>query len=274
MDRVKISIITVVFNDVGHIESTILNVLKQTYGNIEYIIVDGGSNDGTLDIIKRYETKLKWISEPDRGIYDAMMKGVKIASGEWILFRNSGDFFFSPTVVERVFSGYIDNKEDFIIADSRIFNNFGYKDIKPSILSQSYFEDMPVLHPSTFIRRSTQLEYPFRLIYRNSADYCFFVEAFKEGATFRYFNMIVSIIDCREGATADHYDQTIKENIHFLSRYGASQMRIKGLKKSLLINNLASIVTPMIPFYRWWHNHRLKQKGWIKADVRDVLMDV
>lgn len=90
--NVKVSVITVVYNDVKNIEKTIKNVLKQTYTNLEYVVVDGASKDGTLDIIKRYEGKLRWISEPDKGIYDAMQKGANSATGEWIIFRNCGDF--------------------------------------------------------------------------------------------------------------------------------------------------------------------------------------
>ena len=76
-DSLKVSIITVVLNNVQHIENCINSVLNQTYGNIEYIIIDGGSTDGTIDLIKKYEKQIsRWVSEPDRGIYDAMNKGL------------------------------------------------------------------------------------------------------------------------------------------------------------------------------------------------------
>ena len=116
MDTNLVSVITVVYNDVSHIEKTISNVLKQTYPFLEYIVVDGASTDGTLDVIKKYDGKLKYVSEPDKGIYDAMQKGAQLASGEWILFRNCGDFFFSPDAIEKVFNGYVDKGEDFILS--------------------------------------------------------------------------------------------------------------------------------------------------------------
>ena len=86
----KISIVTISYNAITEIEKTILSVINQTYTNIEYIIIDGGSTDGTVNIIKQYVDKISiWKSEPDHGVYDAMNKGIKLASGEWILFMNN-----------------------------------------------------------------------------------------------------------------------------------------------------------------------------------------
>ena len=103
-NRPLISIITVVFNCEKYLEETIKSVINQTYDNIEYIIIDGGSSDGTLDIIKKYEDKITyWVSEKDGGIYDAMNKGIELSHGEWINFMNGGDIFFNKTVIEDVF---------------------------------------------------------------------------------------------------------------------------------------------------------------------------
>ena len=99
----KISVVTVCYNAVETIEKTILSVLAQKYQNIEYIIIDGGSTDGTVNIIKKYADKLAyWVSEPDKGIYDAMNKGIAIATGDYINFMNAGDKFFSSEVIEQV----------------------------------------------------------------------------------------------------------------------------------------------------------------------------
>lgn len=104
MENLKVTVITVVRNDVQHIEQTMLSVLNQTYSNIEYIIIDGGSTDGTVDVIKKYADQLAyWISEPDGGIYPAMNKGLKQASGDWVNFMNSGDVFADDKVLENVF---------------------------------------------------------------------------------------------------------------------------------------------------------------------------
>lgn len=100
-----VSVITVAYNEETTIEKTILSVVTQNYSPIEYIIIDGGSTDGTVDIIRKYESHITyWISEKDEGIYDAMNKGLKYASGEWSIFMNSGDWFYDETVIEKVFS--------------------------------------------------------------------------------------------------------------------------------------------------------------------------
>ena len=94
-----ISVITVCYNAENNLERTILSVLNQTYSNIEYIIIDGGSTDGTIDLIKKYADKITyWQSETDKGIYDAMNKGIQKATGEWINFMNAGDLFSSTTI--------------------------------------------------------------------------------------------------------------------------------------------------------------------------------
>ena len=98
----KISIITVVFNGGKFLERAILSVLNQTYRNIEYIVIDGGSTDGSLDIIKKYRDKIAyWVSEPDKGIGDAMNKGIKKATGDWILILNSDDYYISSDAIKK-----------------------------------------------------------------------------------------------------------------------------------------------------------------------------
>lgn len=100
-EKPLITVITVVYNGVENLEQTILSVVNQTYDNIEYILIDGNSTDGTLDIIKKYEDKIDyWQSEPDKGIYDAMNKGIKLASGEWINFMNAGDVFYEQKTIQ------------------------------------------------------------------------------------------------------------------------------------------------------------------------------
>lgn len=119
MDNSLISVITVSYNAVSTIEQTILSVINQTYSNIEYIIIDGGSTDGTIDIIRRYEDKIAyWVSEPDRGIYDAMNKGASKANGEYIAFLNSDDWYELDAV--SIIAQFADGKTDLI---SGIINN-------------------------------------------------------------------------------------------------------------------------------------------------------
>ena len=97
------SIITVTFNAEKFLERTILSVLGQTYPRIEYILVDGASKDGTLAIVENYAPRIdKWVSEPDAGLYDAMNKGMKMASGDYICFLNAGDSFYEPETLQKM----------------------------------------------------------------------------------------------------------------------------------------------------------------------------
>lgn len=112
----SISIITVVYNGEKYLEETIKSVINQTYENLEYIIIDGGSTDGTLDIIKKYEDKIDyWVSEKDKGISDAFNKGVKVANGDYINFQGDGDGFYSLDAIEKVFQN-INPKEDIFVS--------------------------------------------------------------------------------------------------------------------------------------------------------------
>lgn len=114
-----ITVITVVYNGESTLEQTIISVVNQSYTNIEYIIIDGGSKDRTIDIIKKYEDKIDyWQSEPDNGIYDAMNKGIILASGEWINFMNSGDSFFQVSTISDCFMNKSFKDVDVIYGDS------------------------------------------------------------------------------------------------------------------------------------------------------------
>lgn len=114
-----ISVVTVTFNAADILEETIRSVVNQTYPRVEYIIIDGGSTDNTLDIIKKYQDKISYsISEPDKGIYDAMNKGLRFVSGDWVNFMNAGDIFANNNVLSDIFVlGTIPDKKEFIYSD-------------------------------------------------------------------------------------------------------------------------------------------------------------
>lgn len=116
-DKPLISIITVVFNGEKYLEETIKSVINQKYDNLEYIIIDGGSSDGTLNIIKKYEDKIDyWVSEKDKGISDAFNKGVKVVKGDYINFQGDGDGFYSPDSLEKVFQNINPHEDIFVSA--------------------------------------------------------------------------------------------------------------------------------------------------------------
>ena len=171
----KVSIITVVYNAVATIEQTILSVVKQDYLNIEYIIVDGGSTDGTLDIVKKYEKKIAlWLSEPDHGIYDAMNKGLTHATGDYIYYLGADDCLLAPTSISQVVSFLQDNPEVDVLCASVMMVDTVYRIEK---VYSSDFSEADVLsgyntpHQGMFVRREIPQKHRFDTSYHIAADY-------------------------------------------------------------------------------------------------------
>jgi glycosyltransferase involved in cell wall biosynthesis len=176
----KITVVTVCYNTVHSIEKTILSVINQTYPNIEYIIIDGGSTDGTVEIIKKYSDKIAyWVSELDGGIYDAMNKGIKAATGEWINFMNAGDWFLSENVLSDLRKNLSDDIKILRGNIIRIYDNFKVK--SEGITSQEpSFMDMisvPFHHQACLI--NLELFHKFGLYsthYKLCSDWKFFFD--------------------------------------------------------------------------------------------------
>lgn len=119
-----VTVITVTYNCGPRLEDTILSILNQSYSNIEYIVIDGGSHDGTLDILKRYDHAIDyWVSEPDKGIYDAMNKGIRLSSGEWLSFLNAKDTFCEPGTIESVAKAFFQSNAKFVYSDVLLSNH-------------------------------------------------------------------------------------------------------------------------------------------------------
>lgn len=263
MNKPKVSVITVCYNAADTLERTILSVINQKYDNLEYIIIDGNSQDETLSIIHKYAHRIsKWKSEPDKGIYDAMNKGVFSATGEWIIFRNSGDVFFNEHSIEIVFEKYIDGGEDFIVCKCRCEKLGLYYEATPNLGTFSIYEGMPFSHPSTFIRRSTQLKYPFNISYRNSADYCFFLDALLHGATYKYLNETIAIMDCETGTSVDNSVRSLTEDLVILMEFNSPHRYISKLKKKLKLKRFVNKIKKIIPFYTSLQKRYLLRRGW------------
>ena len=152
MDAPIISVITVCYNVASTIEKTMLSVLNQTYKNLEYIIIDGNSTDGTVDIIKKYAERLTfWISEPDKGIYDAMNKGIVKATGKFLIFMNAGDQFLNEKVLSKCLPYFL--QEIDVISGIGYLSGQKWIPAKATDLSVAFFLKRSLNHQATFINR-------------------------------------------------------------------------------------------------------------------------
>lgn len=197
-DNLLISIITICYNAVNDIEETILSVINQTYENIEYIIVDGGSRDGTVDVIRKYENNItKWLSEPDAGIYDAMNKGIKMASGKWINFMNAGDHFVTPNVIASISDWF---RCDYAVLYGDTLLRFGEHHLTvlkadTKILGNPRSDSMGFFHQSSFVKTELAKQYPFDLSFKLAADFNMMVNLFRDGYKFGYVGIPIAYYD-------------------------------------------------------------------------------
>lgn len=196
----KLSIITVTFNSSNYLNCCIQSVLSQSYSDIEYVIIDGGSTDGTIEIVKSYGKRIsKFISEPDKGIYDAMNKGILCATGDIIGILNSDDIYADENVIANVVDQFIQNENlDICFGDlvyvnakdtSKVVRNW-----KSKPYYKRYFEDGNVpAHPTLFLKNDVYKAVGlFDLQYKLAADYEFMLRLFKKfNFESKYFNRLI-----------------------------------------------------------------------------------
>lgn len=206
-----VSVVTVVRNRVSHIERTILGVLGQTYSNIEYIVIDGGSTDGTVDIIRRYDDRIDyWVSEPDTGIYGAMNKAIDlVVDGDaYVMFANADDRLYTPMALERLVAG---GRGADLVYGRIVLTDGEVSAIQGREVKLRDLAGETVCHPATITRRKVFDQVgKFDTTFQIAADYDFLVRCFAHPVTTRYVPEIVSrmemggisdeqfMISCRE----------------------------------------------------------------------------
>ncbi len=229
-----VSVITVVYNSLSLIEKTITSIIEQTYPNIEFIVIDGGSSDGTVELIRLYEKKISyWISEPDRGIYDAMNKGLAAATGDYIWFINAGDRIYSPETTEKIF-GTTENPHgiealpfiyygDTMIVDAE-YREVGLRRLRPpEILTwKSFKKGMLVCHQAIIVSR--RISEPFDPQYKHSADFDWVVRALKKAegrgpasSTLNTHLILCSFLD--GGHSKQNIGISLRERFHSMVRH-------------------------------------------------------
>ena len=196
----KFTIVTVCRNAENSISKTIDSVLEQSFTDFEYLIIDGASTDNTLTVIESYrdrfvEKNISYItlSEPDKGIYDAMNKGIDKANGEWILFMNSGDFFYDKEVLSKL-GDEEDSDSDIVYGDVLITENNMYKFNPAGVISdQGLFS--PICHQGMMTRTSVMKKHKFIQDYKFAADYDSMIRIYKDGGRFKKTSLIIAVFE-------------------------------------------------------------------------------
>ena len=238
-----VSIITVVFNGEKYLEQTILSVINQNYENIEYIIIDGGSTDGTPDIIRKYDNRIDyWVSEPDRGISDAMNKGIQMSSGDIVGIIHSDDFYADPSVLSKVADVFSRSRgikalygiQDFLDpVTGNILLTWG-RDADPAEIKKRMY----IPHPTLFVRREVYAMIGlFRLDYKFAMDYEFAIRLTKYTRPYFLNYRIACMRDV--GTSGKLYRKAFQESVRALTVHGyyfASFLTVfRNAAKQLLI---------------------------------------
>lgn len=216
-----LSVITVVYNNASDLERTIRSVLNQTYPHIEYIIIDGGSTDGTLDILDRYADQINtMVSEADEGIYDAMNKGLRLATGDYVLFMNSGDEIYNSKTVEMVFKSSPD--ADIYYGETELYNEnwepIGMRRHRtPAEFTWKSFKyGMNISHQAIYVRRAIAPFYDMQ--YKLSADVDWVIKAAKNATKITNTRLVVAKY-LVGGLSKKRHSESLKERYAILSKH-------------------------------------------------------
>lgn len=227
INKPKITVVTVTFNAEEYLEQTIKSLIEQDYPNLEYIIIDGASRDGTIDIIKKYEKYISyWMSEPDSGIYDAMNKGIQKATGEWINFMNAGDSFCEKNTISKVINE-LDKDTDLISGNINYIKNNSNQSLK-AIGLNNCLNGMFCFHQTLFTKISVMKKYMFSLEFKIAGDYDFALKCYMNQHIFKFldFNIANFIAD---GMAESNPIKARIEEMFIQSKYLKKQQDIYNL---------------------------------------------
>ena len=272
-----ISIITVVKNDVANIEETILSVLNQTYNNVEYIIVDGASTDGTLDIIKKYEKHVDlWVSEPDDGLFYAFNKGVDLVTGKWVEFLNCGDFFYNNTVLAEIFAGQkIDANAVYGSVVCHVNGRRVIIDAHEDIKEKAW-QGMRLIHEALFVKAEIIKKFKFDTRYKVSGDGDFVVKCIARG--YKFIKTSVIVFETRaQGFSAMHWLVARKENWLISRKYfpgpKADFYHLQGLVYFVVFRFFKRILSAigiydfLKKYYRRWFGDKIRREKYHHKEI-------
>lgn len=223
----KFSIITVTYNADKVLEETIQSVMAQTYRHVEFLIIDGGSKDRTMSIVEKYKNRIHHIvNEPDKGLYDAMNKGIKLATGDYLCFLNAGDKFHENDTLQQTVHSLQHLKElpDVVYGETAIVDKQGHflrmrRLAAPEVLNwKSFKKGMLVCHQAFFSKREIAENELYNLSYRFSADFDWCIRIMKHSQTLH--NTRLTLIDyLNEGMTTQNHKASLKERFNIMAKH-------------------------------------------------------
>lgn len=222
-----LSIITINFNNKDGLQKTINSVIQQSFKDYEWIIIDGGSSDGSEDVIKTYQSHFSfWCSEPDKGIYNAINKGLLHASGDYIQFLNSGDWLYNSTSLEKAFA-QIDGKYDIYYGDMVQVNDGGKLNpiTYPDELGFLFFPYNNICHQATFYKRSLFDNNPYDESFCIVSDWAMNLKLLFNGSTFKHINQYIVYYDNQGRSSAADLKHHLERTAAF-EKYVPQQIKI------------------------------------------------
>lgn len=223
MNKIPVTVITVCRNHAKGLEKTIQSVESQTWQEKEFLVIDGASTDGTMEVIRQHEGSItQWISEPDLGIYDAMNKGVRLAQGQWIIFMNAGDTFASADTLQRVFQ---EPQEADVIYGDVIKGENVKKAEAPHNAHRMFF-----CHQSAFVRTSCLKAFPFDTSHRMSADFKQIKQLYLAGKNFKQLDFPIAVFDTL-GISNTSRSKGLRDNISVIREVDSRKDQLKFLPR-------------------------------------------
>lgn len=267
MKDLRISVIMATYNAEKTVEKTIKSIITQTYKNIEFIIIDGGSKDKTIEIIKKYHKYISyWVTEKDNGIYDALNKGIERASGEYIYILGADDFFCDNNIIENVVNNLDDDID--VLSGSvflmqfnmkKLFNNYS-KEIKNNLDEKDLINILLPPHQGLFVKSNIMKKYLFDIKYKLRADFKFELMMLASNLNIKFVNFPIAFYSV-EGVSNRKIIEMIEETILILKELGFISLNYRYKNKMKI--KIKLIFKELLKFCKLW-KFVLYIKGWKK----------
>lgn len=255
----RLTVVTVSFNARDVIRQTLSSVTSQDYPNLEYIVIDGGSTDGTQEVIAPFQDRIShYVSEPDGGIYFGMNKGIAAATGDYLLFLNAGDVFSDAHVLTDV-ATFLQKHPgaDVVYGDSAQILEYGTYRIHP----KEAFRDnrIRISHQATFVRTEILRTHLFDTRYRYAADFEQLSRLYLEGFQFMYVDRLIATVEMRDGATYNHFIESANELYDIIEARGidVSRERKSQIRRKKIVRAVRNLIPEKLrnPLFRFIAKH-------------------